>query len=249
MSRLTRRRAMAGSAAASLLASTVLSSIGSDLPGHRDFHRTGRTRTVISDATQRVGEHGHAKTGWRSRRRDPQQRRRGARAVPPERPAIRRSRRRPVQNSLSTPLRLKVSPMSFDALVDSKIKTVVCRHEQNAAFIAGGIGRMTSKAGVAMATSATVGSCNEIVGSSASLWHPSNIVEHRIVAMNGSIDTSITNAPQTVPVARRRATVDDGQPHAAEAPPPPRVVIVGASIGGLPAAQALKRAPVEVTLI
>ena len=29
----------------------------------------------------------------------------------------------------------------FDALVDSRIKTVVCRHEQNAAFIAGGIGR------------------------------------------------------------------------------------------------------------
>jgi hypothetical protein len=35
----------------------------------------------------------------------------------------------------------------FNALVDSKIKTVVCRHEQNAAFIAGGIGRMTGKAG------------------------------------------------------------------------------------------------------
>src|SRR5580658_1143777 len=41
----------------------------------------------------------------------------------------------------------------FDALVESKIKTVVCRHEQNAAFIAGGIGRMTGKAGVAIATS------------------------------------------------------------------------------------------------
>jgi acetolactate synthase I/II/III large subunit len=41
----------------------------------------------------------------------------------------------------------------FDALVDSRIKTVVCRHEQNAAFIAGGIGRMTGKAGVAIATS------------------------------------------------------------------------------------------------
>jgi acetolactate synthase I/II/III large subunit len=41
----------------------------------------------------------------------------------------------------------------FDALVDSNIKTVVCRHEQNAAFIAGGIGRMTNKAGVAIATS------------------------------------------------------------------------------------------------
>src|SRR6201995_4488721 len=41
----------------------------------------------------------------------------------------------------------------FDALVDSKIETVVCRHEQNAAFIAGGIGRMTGRAGVAIATS------------------------------------------------------------------------------------------------
>jgi acetolactate synthase I/II/III large subunit len=41
----------------------------------------------------------------------------------------------------------------FNALVDSKIETIVCRHEQNAAFIAGGIGRMTGKAGVAIATS------------------------------------------------------------------------------------------------
>src|SRR5262245_56602209 len=41
----------------------------------------------------------------------------------------------------------------FNALVDSNIKTVVCRHEQNAAFIAGGIGRMTGKAGAAIATS------------------------------------------------------------------------------------------------
>src|SRR6202050_166484 len=41
----------------------------------------------------------------------------------------------------------------FDRLLDSSIETVVCRHEQNAAFIAGGIGRMTGKAGVAIATS------------------------------------------------------------------------------------------------
>ena len=41
----------------------------------------------------------------------------------------------------------------FNALVDSKIQTVVCRHEQNAAFTAGGIGRITSKTGVAIATS------------------------------------------------------------------------------------------------
>jgi acetolactate synthase-1/2/3 large subunit len=41
----------------------------------------------------------------------------------------------------------------FDTLVDSKIKTIVCRHEQNAAFMASGIGRMTGKAGVALVTS------------------------------------------------------------------------------------------------
>src|SRR5713226_2959179 len=41
----------------------------------------------------------------------------------------------------------------FDRLRDSTIQTVVCRHEQNTAFIAGGIGRMTGKAGVAIATS------------------------------------------------------------------------------------------------
>jgi acetolactate synthase-1/2/3 large subunit len=41
----------------------------------------------------------------------------------------------------------------FDALASSSIQTVVCRHEQNAAFIAGGIGRLTGRAGVAIATS------------------------------------------------------------------------------------------------
>jgi acetolactate synthase-1/2/3 large subunit len=41
----------------------------------------------------------------------------------------------------------------FDRLRDSSIKTVICRHERNAAFIAGGIGRMTGKAGVALVTS------------------------------------------------------------------------------------------------
>jgi acetolactate synthase-1/2/3 large subunit len=41
----------------------------------------------------------------------------------------------------------------FDTLADSSIETIVCRHEQNAAFIAGGIGRLTGKAGVAIATS------------------------------------------------------------------------------------------------
>ena len=51
----------------------------------------------------------------------------------------------------------------FDALVDSKIKTIVCRHEQNAAFMASGIGRMTGKAGVALVTSGP-GCSNLITG-------------------------------------------------------------------------------------
>jgi len=41
----------------------------------------------------------------------------------------------------------------FNALVDSKIKTIVCRHEQNAAFIAAAYGRMTGKPGVVLVTS------------------------------------------------------------------------------------------------
>lgn len=41
----------------------------------------------------------------------------------------------------------------FDALLDSSIKTVVCRHEQNASFIAQGLGRMTGRAGVCLVTS------------------------------------------------------------------------------------------------
>src|ERR1700743_537873 len=51
----------------------------------------------------------------------------------------------------------------FNTLVDSSIQTVVCRHEQNAAFIAGAIGRMTGKAGVAIATSGP-GTSNLVTG-------------------------------------------------------------------------------------
>lgn len=41
----------------------------------------------------------------------------------------------------------------FDALLDSEIETVVCRHEQNASFIAAGLGKLTGKAGVCLVTS------------------------------------------------------------------------------------------------
>ncbi|KTD20303.1 acetolactate synthase AlsS [Legionella londiniensis] len=41
----------------------------------------------------------------------------------------------------------------FDALLESKIKLVVCRHEQNAAFIAAAYGRLTGTPGVILVTS------------------------------------------------------------------------------------------------
>jgi acetolactate synthase I/II/III large subunit len=72
----------------------------------------------------------------------------------------------------------------FNALVDSKIKTVVCRHEQNAAFIAGGIGRMTGKAGVAVATSGP-GVSNLVTGLATA-----NSEGDPIVALEGAVDTA-----------------------------------------------------------
>jgi acetolactate synthase I/II/III large subunit len=72
----------------------------------------------------------------------------------------------------------------FDALVDSPIKTVVCRHEQNAAFIAGGIGRLTGKAGVAIATSGP-GVSNLTTGLATA-----NSEGDPLVALGGSVATS-----------------------------------------------------------
>jgi acetolactate synthase-1/2/3 large subunit len=41
----------------------------------------------------------------------------------------------------------------YDALVDGELEVVVCRHEQNAAFMAGAIGRLTGIPGVVLVTS------------------------------------------------------------------------------------------------
>jgi acetolactate synthase I/II/III large subunit len=71
----------------------------------------------------------------------------------------------------------------FNALVDSKIETVVCRHEQNAAFIAGGIGRMTGKAGVAIATSGP-GVSNLVTGLATA-----NSEGDPVVALGGAVAT------------------------------------------------------------
>lgn len=71
----------------------------------------------------------------------------------------------------------------FNALVDSKIQTVVCRHEQNAAFIAGGIGRMTGRAGIAIATSGP-GVSNLVTGLATA-----NTEGDPVVALGGAVAT------------------------------------------------------------
>src|SRR6516225_6172572 len=74
----------------------------------------------------------------------------------------------------------------FDRFLDSSIKTVVCRHEQNAAFIAGGIGRMTGKAGVAIVTSGP-GISNLVTGLATA-----NSEGDPVVALGGAVATSET---------------------------------------------------------
>jgi len=98
----------------------------------------------------------------------------------------------------------------FNALVDSKIETVVCRHEQNAAFIAGGIGRMTGTAGVAIATSGP-GISNLVTGLATA-----NSEGDPVVALGGAVaaDEALKQIHQTMdavsilkPVTKFSATV------------------------------------------
>src|ERR1700727_3075471 len=98
----------------------------------------------------------------------------------------------------------------FNALVNSKIKTVVCRHEQNAAFIAGGIGRMTGKAGVAIATSGP-GVSNLTTGLATA-----NAEGDPVIALGGAVatDEALKHIHQTMdsvsickPVTKFRASV------------------------------------------
>ncbi len=99
----------------------------------------------------------------------------------------------------------------FNTLVDSGINTVVCRHEQNAAFIAGGIGRMTGRAGVAIATSGP-GVSNLITGMATA-----NTEGDPLVALGGAVATSesLKQIHQTMdsvricqPVTKYSASVD-----------------------------------------
>jgi len=123
----------------------------------------------------------------------------------------------------------------FDTLLDSKIKTVVCRHEQNAAFIAAGIGRMTSKAGVVLVTSGP-GCSNLVTGLATATSEGDPVVAiggnvpsfMRLKNVHQSMDTvslfrPITkfsaeiNAPESVPevVANAFRTAESGRPGAA----------------------------------
>jgi acetolactate synthase I/II/III large subunit len=72
----------------------------------------------------------------------------------------------------------------FNTLIDSSIQTVVCRHEQNAALIAGGIGRMTGKAGVAIATSGP-GVSNLVTGLATA-----NTEGDPVIALGGAVALS-----------------------------------------------------------
>ncbi|MFQ3671897.1 MAG: thiamine pyrophosphate-binding protein, partial [Verrucomicrobiia bacterium] len=51
----------------------------------------------------------------------------------------------------------------FDVLVDHGPRLVLCRHEQNAAFMAGAVGRLTGRPGVCLATSGP-GASNLVTG-------------------------------------------------------------------------------------
>src|SRR6202162_5059814 len=99
----------------------------------------------------------------------------------------------------------------FDTLVDTSIQTVVCRHEQNAAFIAGGIGRMTGKAGVAIATSGP-GVSNLVTGLATA-----NTEGDPVIALGGAvpladrlkkIHQSMDNVNLCRPVTKFSAEVD-----------------------------------------
>jgi acetolactate synthase I/II/III large subunit len=98
-------------------------------------------------------------------------------------------------------------------LSDSKIKTVVCRHEQNAAFIAAGIGRLTGRAGVTLVTSGP--GCSNLATGLATATSEGDPV----VAIGGAVPISqrLKHVHQTMdtvslfrPVTKFSAEIDSG---------------------------------------
>jgi acetolactate synthase-1/2/3 large subunit len=99
----------------------------------------------------------------------------------------------------------------YDALLDSTIETVVCRHEQNAAFIAQGIGRLTGRAGVCLVTSGP-GTTNLVTGFATATSEGSPVVgfggvvprSQRLKQAHQSLDTATLFRP----VAKYSVEVD-----------------------------------------
>lgn len=77
----------------------------------------------------------------------------------------------------------KIDPV-FDRLTDSNIQLVVCRHEQNAAFMAAAVGRITGSPGVCMTTSGP-GATNLVTGLATA-----NTEGDPIVAISGTVKRS-----------------------------------------------------------
>src|SRR6476619_1518322 len=75
----------------------------------------------------------------------------------------------------------KIDPV-FDALVDGGPELVVCRHEQNAAFMAAAVGRLTGTPGVALVTSGP-GTTNLATG-----LLTANTEQDPMVALCGAVD-------------------------------------------------------------
>lgn len=100
----------------------------------------------------------------------------------------------------------------FDELLDHPdIKLIVCRHEQNAAFIASAIGRLTGIPGVCIATSGPGGT--NLVTALAT----ANTEGDPVVALVGSVPTSMSAARThqsmhlmevIAPIAKKTQTVD-----------------------------------------
>lgn len=102
----------------------------------------------------------------------------------------------------------------LDALVESRCRVTVCRHEQNAALIAAGIGRMTGKAGVCLVTSGP--GCSNLVTGLATATSEGDPV----VALGGAVPVASRHklTHQTLdtvslfrPVTKLSIEIDSGQ--------------------------------------
>jgi acetolactate synthase-1/2/3 large subunit len=102
----------------------------------------------------------------------------------------------------------------LDALIGARPRVIVCRHEQNAALIAGGIGRMTGKAGVCLVTSGP--GCSNLVTGLATATSEGDPV----VALGGAVPVAsrLKLTHQTLdavnlfrPVTKFSAEIDSGE--------------------------------------